>query len=262
MELQELLKTHRSIRKYKKGAEVPLATIAEIVGESMAGGSSSGNLNTYSVIVTADAARKTELWKLHSQQDFILDAACVLTICADHHRNRQWLESRDARDGFNNFLGYHVAAYDAMILAQNIALSAQNRGLGICYMGTTLYVTAELRRFLELPDTVFPVTSLVIGVPDEDPRKRDRMPVSTVLHEETYRATRADDIDAMFGAKEAATWARYRSNPETIRLMAEHGITNPAQFYTSKIKYGTDEQEQLARELHAELKTADFLPRN
>ena len=48
MELQELLKTHRSIRKYKKGAEVPLATIAEIVGESMAGGSSSGNLNTYS----------------------------------------------------------------------------------------------------------------------------------------------------------------------------------------------------------------------
>ena len=33
----------------------------------------------------------------------------------------------------------HVAGYDAMILSQTVALACESHGLGICYMGTTLF---------------------------------------------------------------------------------------------------------------------------
>lgn len=48
--------------------------------------------------------------------------------------------------------------------------SVEARGLGICYMGTTLYRADDLVGLLELPETVMPVTGLVVAWPDEAPR--------------------------------------------------------------------------------------------
>ncbi len=132
----QLLKTHRSIRTYEDRAVEP-ALIDRVLEESFQGSSSSGNLNMVSVIKTFDAGRKAHLCKLHFDQPMVLQAPLVLTFCADSFRTRQWLTRRGARLNFGNFISWHVAAFDAIIVAQTTALALESLGMGICYMGTS-----------------------------------------------------------------------------------------------------------------------------
>jgi nitroreductase len=234
--LSQLLNSHRSIRAFKSDP-IEQALIESVCADAIAGGSSSGNLNSVSLILTRDEARKKRLFELHFKQPMILQAPLLITFCADWHRTREWLRLRGARDNFNNLLGYHVAAFDAMIVAQNVCLGFEARGLGICYMGTTLHSMPEIAEFLELPETVAPVTSIVVGYPNEGPAKRDRLPLSAFLHDERYRATTLDEIERTYREREVKGWERYMSMPQLKALIEREGITSLADFYTSKIKY-------------------------
>ncbi len=257
--LTELFNSHRSIRQYKPDAIDP-ALIEQACAEAIAGASSSGNLNSMSIVLSRDAARRQRLWELHHQQDMVLQAPLTVTLCADWWRTRQWLAARGARDNFNNLIGYHVAAFDAIIVAQNLALAFEARGLGICYMGTTLNSMRGIAEFLELPDTCLPVTSLVVGYPDEDPPKRDRLPLRAFLHDELYQRPDAAELDAIYAERERLGWERYLSIPRLRALIEEHGIRSLAEFYTSPHKYDPDQHaidSALLREL---LVDKHFLP--
>ena len=186
-ELSQLLNHHRSIRRYKPDPIDP-AVVDAVCADAIAGASSSGNLNSVSIVLTRDPERKRSLYDLHFEQPMVLQAPLVVTFCADWFRTREWLRKRGARDNFNNFIGYHVAAFDAIIVAQNASLGFQAHGLGICYMGTTLHSMEAIAAMLELPDTCVPVTTIVVGHPDEDPPKRDRLPIASLIHEERYRS--------------------------------------------------------------------------
>jgi nitroreductase len=253
-----LMAAHRSIRRYRADA-VDAAFIDDVLEQALHGTSSSGNLNMISVVKTADAARRARLFELHSQQPMVLQAPWVLTFCADTFRTRQWLARRGARLGFADLLSWHTAAFDAMILAQTTALALESHGLGICYMGTTLFSIGEIARFLELPENCLPVTSLVVGWPDEAPAQRDRLPRAAWIHEERYQRPSAADIDAHFGEREVRGWERYRAaGPEVVQAMERHGITSLAQFYTSKIKYDPDRLAEFSRALNALLESHGF----
>lgn len=257
-DLPTLLRRHRSIRRYLDTPIDP-ALIEEVCADALAGGSSSGNLNSVSIVLTRDLERRRRLYELHLQQPMVLEAPLVMTFCADWHRTRTWLRQRGARDNFNNLLGYHVAAYDAMIVAQNVCLGFEARGLGICYMGTTLYSLPELVEFLQLPQTVVPVTTLVAGYPAEDPPKRDRLPVAAILHNETYRASNPEDIDAAYAEREVRGWQRYMAVPEIKERIEAAGIKSLAEFYTSKIKYDPDFFGPKSAEIRALLERQDFM---
>jgi len=259
VELREVLDRHRSIRKYKPDPIDP-GLIEEVCGEAIAGASSSGNLNSFSLVLTRDVERKRRLYELHSEQDFILEAPLLITFCADWFRTREWLRARNARDNFNNLVGYHVAAYDAMIVAQNVCLGFEARGLGICYMGTTLFSLGEIAEFLELPDTCLPVTTIVVGYPDEQPPKRDRLPLSAFLHDETYRLPSELELDETYRQREVRGWERYMAMPELRKMAEEHNITSLAQFYTSKIKYDPDFFSEVSGRIRVLLEDKHFLP--
>jgi len=238
--LSALLQAHRSIRSYRKDP-VDDALVDATLAEALHGSSSSGNLNLVSVIKTRDPARKARLYELHFRQEMVLQAPLVLTFCADTFRTRQWLAARQARLGFADLISWHVSAFDAIILAQTTALALEAQGLGICYMGTTLHAMGEIADFLECPENCLPVTSMVVGWPDEAPAQRDRLPARAWIHNERYQRPTSEDIDAHFGERERRGWERYRSmGPQIMQRMAEHGITHLAQFYTSRIKYDPD----------------------
>ncbi len=258
-ETSKLLNRHRSIRSYKPDP-IDVALVDQVCADAIAGGSSSGNLNSVSIVLTRDPERKKRLHELHFEQDMVLQAPLVVTFCADWFRTREWLRRRGARDNFNNLIGYHVAALDAMIVAQNACLGFQAHGLGICYMGTTLHSMTEIAEFLALPDTCVPITTIVVGWPDEDPEKRDRLPMRGILHNETYQRPTDAELDDIYEQREVRGWARYMSIPHLKSRVEEMGITSLAQFYTSRAKYDPDVFRVDSEKLRALLEAKHLLP--
>ena len=257
--MSSLMQAHRSIRQYQERAIDP-ALLDAVLAEAFAGSSSSGNLNMVSVIRTRDPVRKARLCELHFDQPMVNQAPLVLTFCADTFRTRQWLAQRGARLGFADLISWHVAAFDAVILAQTTALALESHGLGICYMGTTLHSMRDIADFLECPENCLPVTSLVVGWPAEAPAQRDRLPPAAWLHDERYQRPSAADIDARFGERERRGWERYRAmGPEVVQEMAALGITSLAQFYTSTIKYDPDRFAEDSARLQALLAERGFM---
>jgi nitroreductase len=240
-DMTRLLMAHRSIRQYQDRPIAP-ALIDRVLTQALAGSSSSGNLNMVSVIKTSDRERKRRLYELHFEQPMVLQAPLVLSFCADTFRTRQWLGQRGARLGFADFISWHVASFDAIILAQTTALALESNGLGICYMGTTLHSMGAIADFLECPENCLPVTSMVVGWPAETPEQRDRLPPQAWIHEERYQRPTPADIDERFVERERRGRERYLAAGEDVaRRWAEHGISSLAQFYTSKIKYDPDQ---------------------
>ena len=256
--LSSLLNQHVSIRSYKP-EPIAQSIIDEVCADAIAGGSSSGNLNSISIVLTRDTERKKKLYEFHFKQPMVLEAPLVVTFCADWFRTRDWLRARNARDNFSNLLGYHVAAFDAMIVAQNVCLGFEARGLGICYMGTTLHAMGEIADFLELPETCAPVTSIVVGYPNESPPKRDRLPASALVHDERYHQPSAQELNATYATREVRGWARYMATPAIKKVIEENGITSLAQFYTSKVKYDPEVFERDSTALMATLHRKKFV---
>lgn len=254
----QLMNTHRSIRQYKSD---PLddALVERVLQQAVDGASSSGNLNTYSMILTRDQTRKARLCELHGDQEMINQAPLLITFCADTFRTRRWLRLRGARDNFNNFEGFLVSAFDAIILSQSVALAFESQGLGICFLGTTLWRADEIADLLELPETCVPVTSLVVGYPDENPNKRDRLPLRALVHNERYQKRGDEEFLELYADREVKGWQRYRAmGGEIITEMERLGITTLAQYYTSEIKYPPEHSIEVSRRWHALLKEKGF----
>lgn len=259
-DLLPLLDAHRSIRQFRDEPIEP-ALLDSICAKALQGSSSSGNLNMVSLVRTRDVERKAHLCKLHLNQPMVLQAPLVLTFCADTFRTRQWLAQRGARLNFDNLMAWHVASFDAIIMAQTATLAFEAAGLGVCYMGTTLHSMGAIADYLELPQNCLPVTSLVVGWPAEAPPQRDRLPAAAWIHEERYQRPTPDDIDRYFGQREVRGWQRYRAmGPEMIERMAELGVMSLAQFYTSDMKYAPDRFREDSAKLRALLEERGFLP--
>jgi nitroreductase len=215
---------HRSIRKYSD-KKVNKQILDEIL---LAGtkASTTGNMQVYSIIVSESKEIKEQLWAAHFKQDMVKQAPLVLTFCADFNRFNKWCNYRNAKPGYDNFLSFYTASIDALLAAQNIAIAAESHGLGICYLGTTTYMADKIVDILKLPNNVVPVTTLVIGYPDESPKLTDRLPLDAVVHYEKYTDYDEQKINKLYQTKEQLQ--------ETKELIKENGTENLAQIFTDK----------------------------
>ncbi len=248
----DLAQNHRSIRSF---TEEPIEE--SILNDLLLAGlrsSSSGNMQTWSVIVTKDNENKTKLYEAHVRQGMVLEAPVVLTFCADVFRMREWIRVNKAKQSFDDLLGFLTGAVDAAIAAQTISLAAESVGLGICYMGTTWWAADKIIEILGLPKGVFPVTSLVVGYPAENPELRDRLPLELVMHHEKYHHLSDEEIRKTHAKREQNAWSRYTANEKLHAKLKEEGITHVTQFYTSKFKYSKELHERVSKMLIETLK--------
>lgn len=215
---------HRSIRKYKPDA-IEDSLLNDIL-EAGARASNTGNMQVYSIIVTKSPDIKAKLAPCHFNQPMVMQAPVVLTFCADINRFSKWCSQRKASPGYDNFLWFVNGAVDAMLAAQNVCIAAEANGLGICYLGTTIYTAEQIVNVLQLPKGVVPVTTVVMGYPDEHPDKQDRLPLPSILHKEVYQDYSAGDIDQVYAYKE--------SLPFTQQLLDENGKETLPQIFTDK----------------------------
>jgi len=242
---------HRSIRKYKSDAINDKILKDILLGASRA--SNTGNMQWYSIIVTQKPEIKEQLLPLHFNQAMVKEAPLVLTFCADVHRFTLWCQIRKAIPGYSNFLSFFNAATDALLAAQNASLVAESHGLGICYLGTTIYNAGKIIDVLKLPRGVIPVTTLVIGHPAEKPEITDRLPMEAVVHLETYQPYSPELIDTLYNEKE--------NMPFYKDLVAQNNTETLAHIFTDK-RYKLLDNENFSKAFLQALIQQGFLPDN
>lgn len=244
----ESIRNRRTIRRYKQ-ADIPAALLNDLLEEAFRA-STMGNMQLYSVVVTRDARGKERLAPAHFHQPMVTGAPVVLTFCADFHRFSRWCRERRAEPGYDNLLSFLNAATDALLVTQNFCTLAEERGLGICYLGTTIYNPDQVIEALGLPELVFPVATITVGYPDEHPAQPDRLPLEGLVHEETYRDYTAADIDRIYAYKE--------SLPESRGFVAENGKETLAQVFTD-VRYKKADNECMSESLMRTLRRQGFL---
>jgi nitroreductase len=256
METFEVINRHRSIRTYKPES-VPDELLTKIL-EAGTRASSSGNMQAYSIIVTRDRGLRERLYVPHMEQSMVLDAPVLLTFCADFRRMRHWLRLNDAPDNFDNFMSFMIAAIDAILVSQTVALAAEDQGLGICYMGSTLANCDHIGYLLKLPPGVVPVVGFSLGWPDENPPPRDRLPLEGLVHNETYQDYSDERIEAIYHERNRKGWDRYMSFPELRILIEASGVQNLAQIYTV-VKYTRESHQSFSETVMSYLRRQGFL---
>jgi nitroreductase len=221
---------HRSIRKFKD-QQISETVLNEILLAATKA-STTGNMQVYSIIISKDQEIKNQLWESHFKQSMVKEAPIVATFCADFNRFNTWCKMRKAEPGYDNFLSFFTAAIDALLVAQNFCVAAEDKGLGICYLGTTTYMADKIINVLNLPKGVVPVTTVVTGYPDEQPDLTDRLPLDGVVHYDTYKDYSAEDIDNIYQEKEASKL--------TKQLLEENQKETLAQIFTDNRYKKTD----------------------
>lgn len=245
----DTLKKRRTIRKYAK-QDIPEHLLNELL-EVATRASNTGNMQLYSVVVTRDAANKAALAPAHFNQPMITTAPVVLTFCTDANRFVKWAEQRKAEAGFDNLQTFIASTIDAMLFAQAFCDAAEEKGLGICYLGTTAYNADKIIEALSLPRLVVPIVTVTVGYPALPlPDQPERLPLAAVVHHESYSDYTPQAIDRLYAEKESL-----EVNKQFVR---ENNKETLAQVFTD-IRYTKKNNEYFSEVLSAVLKKQGFM---
>lgn len=244
----QTINTRRSIRRYQD-KDVDNTLLTRLIKEAERT-QTMGNLQLYSVVVTRSKELKTKLAPAHFNQPMVTGAPVVLTFCADYRRTTLWAEQRQATPGYDNPLSFVNAMTDALLFCQTFCNLAEEEGLGCCFLGTTVYQPQSIIDTLQLPELVFPVATITLGWPDENPPLSDRLPVSTIIHEETFHDYSAADIDKAYAYKE-----QLDENKDFVKINNKQTL---AQVFTD-CRYTKADCEAMSETLLEALRKQKFL---
>lgn len=228
----ELMMKHRSVRKFKPDpvSEEQLATI--VAAGQMA--SSSSSVQAYSVVAVTEPELKSRLAALAGNQAYVEECPVFLVWCADLYRlsdaaKRHQPEKESYADSTENFM---VATIDVALASQNAALAAESLGFGIVYIGGLRNKIEEVTELLGLPEGVYPVFGMCVGIADQETGIRPRLPLNAVLHHNRYDAE--ETLRGVESYDETTTaYMKARTNGERTtpwsELMAKR-LTEPARL--------------------------------
>ncbi|MEM9563693.1 MAG: oxygen-insensitive NADPH nitroreductase [Actinomycetota bacterium] len=183
-EIHDLLRSHRSIRKF---VDEPLAddVVADLIRSAQAAATSS-NLQATTVIRVRNPETRARIAEVAGGQRQIETAGAFLVWCADLHRTALACEMAGGTMTTGMTEQFIIATVDVALAAQNAVVAAEAQGYGICYIGAVRNDPKTVADLLRLPDHVYPVFGLCVGVPDQDPEVKPRLPVEVVLKDDVY----------------------------------------------------------------------------
>jgi FMN reductase [NAD(P)H] len=127
---------------------------------------------------------------------------------------------------------------------------AEEEGLGLCYLGTTVYMPQSIIETLQLPRLVFPIATITLGWPDEEPALSDRLPIAAILHNETYQDYTPQRIDEFYATKEAL--------PENQHFVEINHKQTLAQVFTD-LRYTRHDNEAMSEGMIEALRKQGFI---
>ncbi len=221
----EAMLKHRSVRNFSS-KEIPQDVLDRVL-YAASRASTTGNMQLYTMVVTRSAEIRSELSPCHFNQPMVKQAPVVVTMCADINRFSMWCKQKGCAPAYDNFLWFMNGAIDALLASQNLSVAAEEEGLGICYLGTTLYTAEKIIDILNLPHGVIPITTVVLGYPESYPEQiTDRLPMDGVVMYERYNNYSEGDIERI--------WNERDNSEETKRLIEENQLPTLAHIFTER----------------------------
>ncbi|WP_028575198.1 nitroreductase family protein [Desulfonatronovibrio hydrogenovorans] len=167
METIEAILTRRSIRKYKDQPVSPQDV--QVLLEAAMSAPSAGNAQPWQFVVITSRDTLDAIPSFHQYSRMLLQAPLAILVCGDLEREK--------------FKGYWVQ--DCSAATQNILLAAHDLELGAVWLG--IYPEKirinGMRRLLNLPDTIMPLSLVSIGYPDQPWGRADRFDPARVHYD-------------------------------------------------------------------------------
>lgn len=229
--------TRRTIRKYDPNRNIDPALIDRMLEEA-ARAANTGNMQTYSVIVTTAPEEIAKLAPAHFNQPAITGAKAVLTFCIDFNRFNHWCRINHADPGLNNLQGFTWGVIDTSLFAQQFVTIAEMNGLGTCYLGTTTYNAEPIAETLGLPSDVIPVITVTLGYPAESPELTERLPIKAIVHHGHYHKPTDSELKEIYAEKDGLESSK--------QFVKENGKENLAQVF-AEVRYPRSANEQFSR---------------
>ncbi len=164
MDAMDVILSRRSVRKYTE-RPVPDEMVNELLQAAMAA-PSAGNEQPWHFIVIRDRAILDAIPAFHPYSAMLKYASVAIVVCGDLLREK--------------FRGFWVQ--DCAAATENLLLAATAMGLGAVW--TAIYPMEErvagMRKLLDLPEPVIPLSLVPVGYPAEPQRRAERFAVERV----------------------------------------------------------------------------------
>lgn len=180
----DVLLNHRTIREFKPQRVSP-AQLSVLIDVAKRTATSTG-MQTFSIIRIVDADLKSKIAEVCCQE-YVARMPELFIFVVDAYRNsriarEQGVELVSEADSDRFFQGWT----DASLAAQNLAGAAELGGFGTVFLGSILNDVPKIIELLKLPKLTFPVVGLGLGVADQKPQLKPRMPREANVFDDAY----------------------------------------------------------------------------
>lgn len=170
MEFLELIAKRYSVRAYKPDP-VEDDKLQQVL-EAARLAPTAANRQPFQLIVIHTAGREAELNRVYGK-DWFVQAPLVLCACGVPAQG--WVRRDDGRN---------YTDVDVTIVMDHLILAAADLGLGTCWIAAFDPVAA--REVLGLPDGVEPIAFTPLGYPADQPKPKERKPLSELVRYERW----------------------------------------------------------------------------
>lgn len=189
--LNETLKTIHNRVSIKDGfldKEIPSSTLETIIEAGLRAPTAS-NLQRYSIIIIRDKERHKRLG--------IYPCDVAIIFCADINRWIRIFQALKQKYPFSGVKQLLTSIVDAVLCAENVALSAHSLGIGSRFTNVIFRRNSisELRSILNLPRFVFPIISICLGYPKTITKDKRGRAKKGIVHYETYNDFSEKEIE-------------------------------------------------------------------
>ena len=223
----------RSIRRYER--EPVTQEQMDFIFEAIRNTPTSYNGQQFSVIDIDDQELKLKLYELTGQKQ-IKTCSRFLAFCSDFHKITLMSGVKDvAMPPFTSTAdGLIVGTVDAALAMMSAVTAAGALGLGTCCIGyARTAAPAEISSLLRLPQGVYLVCGLAIGVPREMPDLKPKQPREAMIHHNEY----SDDLPLVDALEkydaEVTAYNAVRAGSKTTNDWATHIIS----YYVEAMNY-------------------------
>ncbi|RHW51123.1 NADPH-dependent oxidoreductase [Bombilactobacillus bombi] len=180
----ELLLNRRTIRAFKPQTLTTeqLNTLMEVARQA----ATSTFLQQCSVIHVTDAQIRSQIRDI-TTQSYVGANGDLFIFVIDLYRNQQIRHQKGETDGRLHAMDVFLQAMeDTVLTAQNVTTAAESMGLGCVFLGSIQNDAQKMIELLNLPKMTFPLLGLQVGVPDQQPQIKPRLPLKFRTFENQY----------------------------------------------------------------------------